>query len=122
MPHKVRLHPAAERLVMENGLLRDEAAHLLAAAAEEAPAPVELSPEALTRLRAEQALLEAQVEQLTRRVAEVQMQPPFALREQLQDDAWVATRRAEIEARLAALNTEQVEMEQRLVSLLPDRL
>jgi hypothetical protein len=54
-------------------------------------------------LDAERERLVARLRAILEKVAEVKKQPPFSMRAHLEDDAWVESRRAELEAALAVV-------------------
>jgi len=65
-------------------------------------------------------MLRRQTERLTRQTAELQQRPPFSLQAKLGDEAWVADRRAEIEAQIAALQEQRRALELHLRTLAPE--
>lgn len=61
--------------------------------------------------------------QVARRIAEIdgiQKQPPFNLRESLADEAWLAARRAALDAEIASLESRRESLQHRRRQLLPD--
>lgn len=72
----------------------------------------------LDALRAEHERLRTHVMQLLRQLAEVGKQPPFSLRRQWEDDAWVAQRREEVEALTATANEQAQALEKHLQALI----
>ena len=57
----------------------------------------------LDSLRRDQKILEEQIATALKRVEQVESQPPFTLRRKLEDEAWLTTRRQEIDAQAATL-------------------
>ena len=49
----------------------------------------------------------------------VRSQPPFTMQRDLEDDAWIAARRASLDADRAALDQQREELEAYLVQILP---
>jgi hypothetical protein len=68
-----------------------------------AVAPVSKS---LDRLREEQAALTRQIAEMLKRIERIEAAPPFTLRQQLEDDAWLAQRRQELEAEIERLRAQ----------------
>jgi hypothetical protein len=73
----------------------------------------------LEKLRMDQKILQKQIEELLRRIETIESQPPFTLREQLEDDAWVTARRAEIDMQIDELQSQRTGLESHLQQLLP---
>jgi hypothetical protein len=63
-------------------------------------------PKPLETLRQDQATLRAQITVLLQRVEQIESQPPFTLRAQLDDEAWLAARRQASETQTAALRQQ----------------
>ena len=61
----------------------------------------------LEKLRADQKILQKQIEELLKRMETIESQPPFTLREQLEDDAWVTARRAELDTQINQLQAQR---------------
>ena len=89
----------------------------LAALVQTPPAPAET--DALEVLEQERARLAGLLEALAAKHAATQEQPPFTLRAQLEDDAWVTARRAALEAQIAPLEAQRDHYEKLLQQLLP---
>jgi hypothetical protein len=68
-----------------------------------AVAPVSKS---LDRLREEQAALTRQIAEMLNRIERIEAAPPFTLRQQLEDDAWLAHRRQELETEIERLRAQ----------------
>lgn len=73
----------------------------------------------LEKLRADQKILQEQIDELLKQIETIESQPPFTLREQLADDAWVATRREEMETQINQLQAQRTGLESHLQQLLP---
>ena len=73
----------------------------------------------LEKLRSDQKILQKQIDELLKRIETIESQPPFTLREQLEDDAWVTARRAEIDAQINQLQAQRAGLESHLQQLLP---
>lgn len=61
----------------------------------------------LDRLRQEQAALARQIAEMLKRIQNIQAAPPFSLRPQLEDDAWLARRRQELEIQIEQLQAQR---------------
>ena len=72
----------------------------------------------LDTLRRDRATLEVQTAALLKRIEQIETQPPFTLRTQLADEAWLAQRRQEIEARITGFDTQCAALETHLQTLL----
>ncbi len=88
----------------------------LAAVVEEPPAAGE--PAAFAEMEEQKQKLTASLAALAEKYAAAEKLPPFTLREQLDDDVWVAARRAEIEAEIAPLEAKRDAYEQHLQQLI----
>ena len=88
----------------------------LAALVHEPPAPHE--PDALEVLQKEMVRLESLLAALAAKHAAALEQPPFTLRDQLDDDAWIAARRAALEAQIAPLEAQRDHYEKHFQQLL----
>jgi curved DNA-binding protein CbpA len=71
-------------------------------------------------LRRDQEVLREQIETILKRLEQWEGQPPFTLRAQLEDEAWLAQRREEIETRIAQLDAQRASLEAQLRTLFPD--
>ena len=71
----------------------------------EKSAPIPPS-KSLDNLRQDQKTLEEQIAAALKRIEQVESQPPFTLRRQLEDETWVTTRRQDVEQQTAALRRQ----------------
>lgn len=78
-----------------------------------------ISPNSLDLLQEEAKALRSQVEHLGQGIAELQAKPPFDLLDKLEDEAWLETRRQEIETRITALQERRRALEAYL-SIIPE--
>ncbi|MBK9138432.1 MAG: hypothetical protein IPM17_06665 [Verrucomicrobia bacterium] len=69
--------------------------------------PVPPPTKSLDQLRLDQQTLQRQIAELLRRIETIQSQPPFTLRPQLADEAWVAQRRQELEAQIQQVEAQR---------------
>ena len=81
------------------------------------PAP---SPDPIRDLSREVADLKGQVARRIAEIDRIQKEPPFTLRDELADEAWVAARRAAIEEEIAALEAKREGLRRRRGQLLPE--
>ncbi|MBE7157117.1 MAG: J domain-containing protein [Rhodospirillales bacterium] len=81
------------------------------------PAPTTAS--AKDKLLAESDGLKAQVKRLLMEMDGVRSQPPFTMQRDLEDDAWVADRRAALDADRAALVQQREALEKYLAQIMP---
>ncbi len=81
--------------------------------------PIAPPPATLDTLRRDRATLQTQITALLKRIEQIESQPPFTQRPQLADEAWLAQRRQEIEARIAQFDTQRMALETHLQTLLP---
>ena len=88
----------------------------LAALVQEPPAPDE--PDAMDVLQKEMVRLESLLAALAAKHAAALEQPPFTLRDKLDDAAWIAARRAELETQIAPLEAQRDHYEKHLQQLL----
>ena len=58
------------------------------------------APKSLDRLREDQAALARQIAEMLKRIEHIEGAPPFTLRPQLEDDAWLARRRQELDTQI----------------------
>lgn len=86
----------------------------------EKPEPEITRQKPLELLLDEQAVLRRQVAALLSRIEGIQDQPPFTLRQNLNDEAWLAARRHEIEVMIGKLESDRALIEARLRQILPD--
>lgn len=80
--------------------------------------PVLSAATTIEELRAEQKTLQTQIEELLERIESIGSQPPFTWREQLEDEAWVAIRRMELELKISELEARRRALEAHLRKLL----
>lgn len=78
------------------------------------------SPDPIRDLSREVADLKAQVTARIEEIDRIQKQPPFHLRESLADEAWVAARRAALEAEIASLESRREILQKQRRQILPD--
>jgi chromosome segregation ATPase len=72
----------------------------------------------LEKLRQDQQTLEKQIAEMLKRIEQIESQPPFTLRGELEDMAWVAARRTEIEKQITQLQTQRDALDAHLHGLL----
>lgn len=65
------------------------------------------APKSLDRLRKEQTTLTRHIAEMLKRIEDIQAAPPFTFRPQLEDDAWLARRRQELEAQIEQLHAQR---------------
>ena len=83
------------------------------------PGPAAPAPSTLGTLRKDRATLEAQIDAMLKRIEQIESQPPFTLRQQLEDETWLAQRREEIEIRITQFDAQRNALEIQLQTLLP---
>jgi predicted nucleic acid-binding Zn-ribbon protein len=83
------------------------------------PGFLPFTPPSLDILRKDRATLDAQITAILKRIEQLENQPPFTLRHQLEDEAWLTERREEIETRIAQLEAQGSALEIQLKTLLP---
>lgn len=66
--------------------------------------------DSLDKLRADQIKLQQQIEQMLKEIESIKRQPPFPMQRELENDAWVAGRRKELESQCAELEARIVEL------------
>jgi hypothetical protein len=76
------------------------------------------APPSLDVLRRNQEILSGQIGTMLERIEKVESQPPFTLRSQLADDAWLAERRQEIETQITRLDEQRAALETLLLTLI----
>ena len=81
--------------------------------------PPENTPDALEKLQAEHAMLEKRIAELKRKIAEIESQPPFTLREDLDNEVWITMRRTALEKETEPLQAQAAALEKHLETLLP---
>ena len=77
-------------------------------------------PSSLEALKAKRETLEKQAERLAGKINDLRKTPPFHLEGKLEDEAWLETRRAEIETRIDELGERRVALEARLDEILTE--
>ena len=80
--------------------------------------PVAPAPATPDVLRKDRDTLQRQITEMLRRIEHIESQPPLPLRKQLADEAWVAARRQEIEARTAQFEAHCAALDTALQALL----
>jgi predicted nucleic acid-binding Zn-ribbon protein len=85
-------------------------------------APVVTPSTSMDALKTERETLRRQAERLARQIAELRQRPPFSLQAKLEDDAWVAARRAEIETQIVAQQEQRRVLESHLRTLTPEMI
>lgn len=73
----------------------------------------------LDKLQAEHDLLEKRINQLELRIKEMESQPPFTLRENLENEAWITLRRTALEEETEPLQIQAAMLEKHLETLVP---
>lgn len=76
------------------------------------------SPEALEKLKKDRDTLAARIQVIEQRLDGLEKQPPFSLRENLNNDEWVAARRRELEEKTAGWKARKESLEEALKVLL----
>ena len=80
--------------------------------------PAAVTPAALDALRRDRDALQKQVAEMPRRIEAIESQPPFTLRAQLSDEAWVAARRQELETGIAHFDAPRAALDAPLQALM----
>ena len=107
-------------LRVQSAYLRSDVTEMRALALlAEKSGPVPPPAASLEKLRTDQETLQEQIDELFKRIEMIESQPPCTMREQLDDDAWVAARRAEIETQIDELEAKRTALESHLEQLLP---
>jgi hypothetical protein len=112
--HEQRLWLRVQAAYEDGNVGELKALALLAQDAASGPAPT--TPETL---RAEEEVLRGQIAAVLQRIERWEGQPPFTLRPQLADEAWLAQRRQEIEDRIAQLDAKRAALDAQLRTLFP---
>jgi len=76
------------------------------------------APATLDTLRRNHEILHTQIGAMLERIERVESQPPFTLRGQLADDAWLAERRGEIETQVNQFDEQRSALEAHLLTLI----
>lgn len=84
----------------------------------EPPKPAD-TPDALEKLQAEHAMLEKRITELEKKIVEIESQPPFTLREDLDNEVWVTMRRSALEKETEPLQAQAAALEKHLETLVP---
>lgn len=116
--------PAGDRLLWHQVRDAYEAGDLeklraLALLLRDSPPPAETGPDALEKLQTEHALLEQRIAGQEARLREIESQPPFTLREDLENEAWIAMKRTTLETGTEALQARAAVLEKLLETLVP---
>ncbi len=85
----------------------------------EEPAAVGTPPATLEVLRKDRQTLRDHIAAMLKRIEAVESKPPFSLRPQLADEAWLEKRREEIEAQIKERDAQRAALEEHLATLLP---
>jgi len=93
-----------------------EALALLAERNSQVPQP----PATLEILRGQRETLKNQIAAMLERLEQIQSRPPFTLRRQLEDDAWVEARRAEIDAQILQWQTNRDALAAHIATLMKE--
>lgn len=80
-------------------------------------APEPAAPGALDALRQHRETLQKRIDTMEKRLAELESQPPFPLREKISDEEWVAARRQELEAKAAHWEAQRKALDAALLLL-----
>ncbi len=112
-----RLWQRVQSAYLAGDLTELRALTLLAEQSGDVPSPAS----SRDNLAKDQKVLQEQIRELLKRIDSIENQPPFTMRKQLEDDAWVATRRAEIETQIGQLQSQRTALEAHLQQLLAGR-
>lgn len=83
------------------------------------PKPSQDTPDALEKLQKDHDALEKRVLELEQKIAEIEAQPPFTLRADLESEVWITMRRTAIEKETEPLQAQAVALEEHLKTLAP---
>jgi hypothetical protein len=83
------------------------------------PKPPDDTPDALEKLQAEHDLLEQRITEMEAKIEQLESQPPFTLREDLENEVWVTMRRTAIEKETEPLQAQAAALEKHLETLVP---
>lgn len=83
------------------------------------PDPPEGTPDALEKLQAEHAMLEQRIAELETKIGQLEGQPPFTWREDLENEVWVAMKRTALEKETEPLQAQAAALEKHLETLTP---
>jgi len=81
------------------------------------PQPPENTAGALEKLQTEQAMLEKRIAELETKIKQLESQPPFTLREDLENEVWIAMKRTTIEKETEPLQVQAAALEKHLATL-----
>jgi predicted nucleic acid-binding Zn-ribbon protein len=84
----------------------------------EPPKPAD-TPDALEKLQTEHAMLEKRIAELKQKITALESQPPFTLREDLDNEVWISMRRTALEKETEPLQAQAAALEKHLESLVP---
>lgn len=83
------------------------------------PKPPENTADALEKLQTEHAMLEKRVEEMEAKIESLESQPPFTLRDDLENEVWIAMKRTTIEKETEPLQAQAAALEKHLETLVP---
>jgi hypothetical protein len=83
------------------------------------PKPPEDTPDALEKLQNDHDALVKRVAELEQKTAEIESQPPFTLRADLENEVWIAMKRTTIEKETEPLQAQAAALEKHLETLVP---
>jgi cell division septum initiation protein DivIVA len=83
------------------------------------PAPPPDAPGTLEKLQAEHTQLESRIAEMKQKIAEIERHPPFTLRQDLENDAWIAMRRTTLEQEIESLHAQAAALEKHVETLVP---
>lgn len=83
------------------------------------PKPPENTADALQKLQTEHAMLEKRIEEMEAKIESLESQPPFTLRDDLENEVWIAMKRTTIEKETEPLQAQAAALEKHLETLVP---
>lgn len=83
------------------------------------PQPPENTADALEKLQTEHAMLEKLIDDIEAKIEQLESQPPFTLREDLENEVWIAMKRTTIEKETEPLQAQASALEKHLETLVP---
>lgn len=83
------------------------------------PQPPENTADALEKLQTEHAMLEKRIGDIEAKIEQLESQPPFTLREDLENEVWIAMKRTTIEKETEPLQAQASALEKHLETLVP---
>ena len=81
------------------------------------PKPPEDTPDALEKIQTDHDTLVKRVAELEQKIAEIESQPPFTLRADLENEVWIAMKRTAIEKETEPLQAQAAALEKHLETL-----